>query len=197
MYGSSTRTTSALEAYNGVLGRLISKHGNFFKFVRILQSEELAKGRDFALLISSGGACVKSKRRKRVTERYCEIDNAYKDLQSGKITASMFLNRMTFPKNNVCTDMEPEEDIFDDIHYLRDEDEDEDLHEPIQQPVTANICVICLVAEPNTVMMPCKHFKTCNECVLKLQAGAIGKGQQSYQCPVCRVEVEDVMTVFI
>lgn len=55
LFKLTTRTTSALEAYNGVLGRLIQKRGNFFKFVEVLRDEEYEKSKNFSTLIESGG----------------------------------------------------------------------------------------------------------------------------------------------
>lgn len=46
-----TRTTGALEAYNGSLGRKIIKRGHFFKFVRVLLDEEFKKSRSFDSLL--------------------------------------------------------------------------------------------------------------------------------------------------
>lgn len=57
------RTTSALEAYNGVLGKKVVNKGNFYKFVELIQEIEFEKGRDFDLLIESGGAVVREKKR--------------------------------------------------------------------------------------------------------------------------------------
>lgn len=46
-----TRTTGALESYNGTLGRKIVKHGHFFKFVKVLIDEEFEKCRQFYSLL--------------------------------------------------------------------------------------------------------------------------------------------------
>lgn len=46
-----TRTTGALEAYNGVLGRKIVGKSHFFKFVKVLLDEEFRKCRDFHSLL--------------------------------------------------------------------------------------------------------------------------------------------------
>ncbi|XP_017468090.1 PREDICTED: uncharacterized protein LOC108360344 [Rhagoletis zephyria] len=40
VFGTPTRTTSAIEGYNGALATMIPKQGNCFKFVKILQTEE-------------------------------------------------------------------------------------------------------------------------------------------------------------
>lgn len=46
-----TRTTGALEAYNGVLGRKIVGKSHFLKFVKVLLDEEYRKCRDFHSLL--------------------------------------------------------------------------------------------------------------------------------------------------
>lgn len=53
LFKLTTRTTSALEAYNGVLGRLIQKRGNFFKFVEVLRDEEYEKSKNVSTLTES------------------------------------------------------------------------------------------------------------------------------------------------
>lgn len=64
------RTTSTLEAYNGVLGKRIMPKGNFFKFVKALQEEEESKNREFALLIESGGVSA-AKKKTKVRKTFC------------------------------------------------------------------------------------------------------------------------------
>lgn len=46
-----TRTTGALEAYNGSLGRKIISKGHFFKFVKVLLDEDYRKSKSFATLL--------------------------------------------------------------------------------------------------------------------------------------------------
>lgn len=55
VHGLTSRTTNALEAYNGVLGRKIKKKGNFYAFVEEIQEEEFAKRVGFDSTIKSGG----------------------------------------------------------------------------------------------------------------------------------------------
>lgn len=51
VFNKWTRTTGALEAYNGVLGRKIVGKSHFFKFVKVLLDEEYRKCRDFHSLL--------------------------------------------------------------------------------------------------------------------------------------------------
>lgn len=194
---TSTRTTSALEAYNGILGKMIPKHGNFFKFVQVLQAEEFSKSREFEQFVSSGGSFGKPKRRKINIDKDSKIEKALDELQKGVITASTFLNRMVFPKNNTCTGMEPDDDLFDEAFYLEEEDDDDVLETDSSRNIEVKLCVVCIAEEPNTLLLPCKHMKMCNGCVLKLQAQAIANNEDHFQCPVCRQIVSDTMQVFL
>lgn len=77
VYKLQSRTTSALEAFNGQLGKKIITEGNFYKFVELIQEVEFEKGREFKLLIESGGAVVRDKKRKVSLHRIsCDQINA-------------------------------------------------------------------------------------------------------------------------
>lgn len=55
VYGLNMRTTCAIEAYNGVLGRRIMGKSNFYLFMRELLKEELAKFLEWRDNITTGG----------------------------------------------------------------------------------------------------------------------------------------------
>lgn len=195
----STRATSAVEAYNGVLGRLIPKRGNFFKFVSVLRNEEFSKSRDFKILIESGGTFGAKRSKKIYADKAKKIIEASALLQMGKITPLVFLNRMVFVKNNICTDLEPYEDIFEDEHDLS-EKEDDDVAVENGESVASDgpaKCIICDDLQANTALLPCRHLKCCNECVLKMQANSLAKGLSSFHCPYCRTVVEDTIQLFV
>lgn len=197
-----TRTTSAIEAYNGVLGRTLPKSGNFFKFTKTIQDEEFMKSRDFEILVESGGTVGTKIRRKHSVERANKIMEASELLERGSITAMAFLNRMVYPKNNICTDMEPIDDIFQEYpDCVNDEEKiSSDEEWPAIETVAQrdnNMCVVCFNNRPNIVLLPCKHLQICSECNLKLQAKGLAAKTNAYICPVCRQEVEDTIQVFL
>lgn len=69
-----TRTTSSLEAYNGVLGKIIQAKGGFYKFVSSIREEEFSKARDLKMLIDSGGfSTSQNGTRKKQRDRYAKI----------------------------------------------------------------------------------------------------------------------------
>lgn len=62
VHDRSSRTTNALEAYNGHLSRQIQKKGHFFKFLEEIKEQEFRKSVDFANLIQSGAQSAGTKR---------------------------------------------------------------------------------------------------------------------------------------
>lgn len=80
-----------------MLAKIILKQGNFFKFVGQLQMEEYRKCRELELVINSGGALGKPKRKtKKNVMRANLIAKVETDLLNGLITATSFLDRMAY-----------------------------------------------------------------------------------------------------
>lgn len=145
------------------------------------------------MLSESGGSLAKKKRKSSV-EKSNKIKDASLLLQQGKITVATFLSRMVYEKNDICVNMVPDLNIF------KDESRDDDLSEDLDETASynnENECVVCRDKIPNIVFLPCKHLKICDECNLKLQADAVSKGMQNYNCPYCRKIVEDSMQIYI
>ena len=195
------RTTSAVEAYNGVLGRIVQRNLNFFKFVKAIKSEEFSKGKDFQLLVNSGGAMGSNKICKlKWANRNKKIAEASLQLLNGKITANVFLYRMVFPSNEICIEMEPDEDLFEE--YKGTDEQDEELLCEGPQPSGSNdngdiiMCIICLSLPPSVLFLPCKHIKLCGDCFskLKVKAGT----NNTVKCPLCRSIINDsIENIFI
>lgn len=55
MFKLESRTTNAVEAYNGTLGRKIIGKSNFYKFVEAMRDEEYAKSKDMRDFADAGG----------------------------------------------------------------------------------------------------------------------------------------------
>ncbi|XP_050324499.1 uncharacterized protein LOC126755821 [Bactrocera neohumeralis] len=145
VFGNKIRTTSAVESYNAVLAKIIPKKGNFFKFVGQLQMEEDRKSRELELVINSGGALGKPKRKtKENVVRANLIAKAETDLFNGIITATSFLDRMVFSGKKIVTDMEPFEDIFEGLEYMEEESEVEEESNATEEGA-ANPPLICII----------------------------------------------------
>lgn len=78
VYKRCNRTTSALEAYNGVLRKRIIKKGNFYKFVRAILDEEFIKSVELDQLIDSGGANDTDSKKRRYRDNSEKIEEATK-----------------------------------------------------------------------------------------------------------------------
>jgi hypothetical protein len=50
------------------------------------------------------------------------------------------------------------------------------------------LCVICLVNDRDTTVLPCRHMCMCHECAQELR-------KQTSKCPICRKEVESLMHI--
>lgn len=50
------------------------------------------------------------------------------------------------------------------------------------------LCVICLVNERNTTVLPCRHMCMCDECAQELR-------KQDHKCPICRVPVASLLHI--
>ncbi|XP_046804590.1 E3 ubiquitin-protein ligase RNF26-like [Lucilia cuprina] len=104
---------------------------------------------------------------------------------------------MVYPKNKTCSDMEPYEDVFEELVYLEEKIEEDDVEDHIEpRNIEIKLCFVCVNEEPNTLFLPCKHMKMCYQCFLKLQAQAIVNNGQ-LNCPVCRQAVVETMQVFL
>lgn len=190
-----------MEAYNGALGRLIFPNGNFFKFVLAINKEEFEKSRNFTLLTESGGSFGGTKKRKTSRDKDAKILNAIDDLEKGKITIHAYINRLVFPKNYICTEMEPNEDIFEEPPAYDSEDEsseDGDAAFNTSSNISTALCVICHDVPPNILVLPCKHLKMCNACWMLLQARALAENDASTKkCPYCRERICETIQVFV
>lgn len=50
------------------------------------------------------------------------------------------------------------------------------------------LCVICLVNDRDTTVLPCRHMCMCHECAQELR-------KQTSKCPICRKEVESLLHI--
>ncbi|KAL7725687.1 hypothetical protein ACLKA6_013303 [Drosophila palustris] len=96
--------------------------------------------------LKSGGATAPSKKRV-YKQRADKIADASEELEKGKITAAIFLNRMSYPGTKICQGLEDFTCVDDDQPgncELSDDDDADDTHQ--------------------VTMYPCGHLKTCVGC---------------------------------
>ena len=111
---------------------------------------------------------------KKFADKNDRIDEAGVLLVLNKITLSEFLNRMVYEKEGICVDLEPIDDIFDINEYQSTSDDDQIIpDEEDQTDQNDFLCIICQERAPNMGLIPCKHLKCCNICVLVLKGPVI------------------------
>lgn len=198
VYGLSSRTTSALEAYNGVLGKTIQSKGAFFKFVSAIRSEEFIKQRDLVQLIDSGGASSSNNRKRVTKDRYARIEEALELFTKNKLTLVLLINRLTCPANKNVSKMDDfgEYPADDFSASSEDEEQEEEERRLISMPAHVPVCLICKDAWPNVFQIPCGHVKLCKGCYDQLEALAVADNDLP-QCPECRSEITEIKTAFI
>lgn len=88
-----TRTTSALESYNGRLGNKIAGGSNFFKFAALLRQEEAINLREFNLSLNSAGEYKYTPKQR---DRQMAIDDGIMLLTQRVYTPEDFLTRVAY-----------------------------------------------------------------------------------------------------
>lgn len=114
-----TRTTSAIESYNGRIGRKIAANSKFFKFAALLIREEAVSLIEFRHMLDSGGLSRERQHQKTraIADRHTVIDDASVLLAIGACTYMDFLGRVAFsPANREFTT------TFDNISDVTDAD---------------------------------------------------------------------------
>jgi E3 ubiquitin-protein ligase MGRN1 len=58
----------------------------------------------------------------------------------------------------------------------------------ISEDSEERLCVVCLVNEKDTTVLPCRHMCMCHECAQELR-------KQTSKCPICREQVESLLHI--
>jgi hypothetical protein len=67
-------------------------------------------------------------------------------------------------------------------------------HDAPPAPQGTKTCSVCMDSEPNTILLPCRHMRTCEKCWDKIRDGEIS-GERP-KCPTCRADVLETMKIF-
>lgn len=203
VFNLKERTNCSLESSNAAMGRRFPKRGNFFRFLSLLLNEEFAKRKEMEAVCDGR----KERKRKRTVDRDAVIEEATQLLMADEITVNQFLSRLIF--ENVCqpTALEYENDESFQGNSSEENDEEEEtsdgsgLEDEEGEKTSAsqfgcssqvNTCLFCQTNEPNTLFLPCKHLKSCDECFKEFEK----KTAPPLRCPICRVEIKNTIVVF-
>ncbi|XP_031618175.1 uncharacterized protein LOC116337627 [Contarinia nasturtii] len=201
VYGLITRTQTAVEAYNGYLGRKIISHANFFVLINALRDEEFHKSREFGLLFTTANPPLQRRYYRLRDEKISKMDEM---LNSKQIDVDGFLNGVTCPDNNIFSD----EHFYFGYEGISDGEDEET--EPVasissdtgSSVISGKTCVICLEATSD-VLLSCGHFKYCLKCFEmeqkyfndKLVEFELGRRdiEPKFKCPLCQQIIKSHM----
>lgn len=207
IFGQTTRTNAAVEAYNGYMGKIIQSHPNLFALVKKLREEEFAKSRELDLLFKSANT-PNQRRFYRIRDE--KIAKLSKLLKEDKMSVDVFLNGMVFDDNHVFDDL----CAFDATSSpnLYDSDDDNETHEEQSLQTSTNVngvisgatYVVCLVNAAD-VLLNCGHYKFCLSCYMRTKQVHEEKMvefnlrfidyQPKFVCPFCKTEITAHMHV--
>lgn len=189
VYKKKFRTTSQVENFNGRMNSKFPKGGNFFKFVAKLADVDTTQVREMRLLSLGGIQRIKK------NPRDAKILESTKRLDNNEITPFEFITQMVYEANKIVCNMANYTGSTNDGSESAIDESDtavEGQEESVQINVTIdNCCCVCLIAKSNTLLLPCKHVKTCETCTEQLAA------KIPFKCPVCQTGVLDRMVVYV
>lgn len=158
------RTTCAVEAKNGVLGRGIPGNANFFTFVHYMKSFELAHS---IKLRNTATGLVEKVKRQSSQEKSVQIRAASKLLDSNSISVAQFLDHIAAFKDNKLNMPTKRKQPDEQSDASSSEDESESSSSQSQKRPrldSINLCRVCDENESRMVLLPCAHAVICNDC---------------------------------
>lgn len=160
-----TRTTCAVEAFNGVLGRGLPGNTNFFNFVHYIKKIELVKSIKLRNMFEK--YTVTKPKRASITDKADYIRKASEMLETKAINAIEFLNNIACFKNAI---IESTKRLTPEQASDSEEEEVTSTQTTLSQPSkrarkeTLKICPLCENNEVNVILFPCAHAVVCLNC---------------------------------
>lgn len=205
VFGQSTRTNAAVEAYNGYIGKTIQAHPNLFGLAKKLREEEFAKSREFDLMLKTANP---PQQRRFYRLRDAKIKKMSGLLKRGEISVDVFLSGMVCDNNQIFDDSCR---FYGDLgSNLYGSDSEEDLpSQADSQPrangvITGGTCAICY-HNPSDVLLSCGHYNNCLTCFNTMKknyedemiAYHLGRldDEPRFKCAVCNANITAHMHV--
>lgn len=95
VHGLRNRTTSSLESYNAIIGRIFPKHANFYRFLQILNREISKQSIRFRRAID-GQSYIRLQDKKKIEKSNLIITKCSQRLDDGSYDVGKFLKQIVF-----------------------------------------------------------------------------------------------------
>ncbi|CAH0479401.1 unnamed protein product [Peronospora belbahrii] len=82
------------------------------------------------------------------------------------------------------------ESILSDVRSIKEEralEMQKKLDRQVEEQNELKLCVICLSKEKSILCLPCRHLCLCKTC---------SRRQEVMKCPICRLEIEEMLAVY-
>ena len=193
VFQNEKRTTNDLESFHANLKRKFKSHNpNYWNFITNLNKIITTTEKDMERI--DNNLPIRRNSRPIVRRKNLIIENLQRKLINGEINSVEYLEIICHQYKTNFMNLEGTDpsDNEDEIDRILDA---EDLNESIsgaESVVSNRVCLVCLVREPDTLIIPCRHAQTCYSCTER-----IANSDELNTCPVCRGQIEQFLQIFL
>ena len=119
------------------------------------------------------------------------IENLQRKLTHGEIYSVEYLERICYQFKTNLEDIVPSVNELEIDRNLDSGDLDES-KSGAKGVVSQRVCLVCLVREPDTLIIPCRHAQTCYSCTER-----IANSDVHNKCPVCRGQIDQFLQIYL
>ncbi|KAI6658396.1 hypothetical protein LOD99_15198 [Oopsacas minuta] len=180
-------TTNDLESFHANLKRKFKSHNpNYWDFIKNLNKVIQTTEKDIERI--DNHVPIRRKKRPVTIQKEKYIDALQQQLINGDITPNNYLKTIT---HQYKTQFARFEGFIESVEDVDTENKEEDLIQDVSTEQNSNMCRICLVNVPDTLIMPCRHAQTCFSCTERIV------NSDNNNCPICREPIKNFIKIFL
>jgi hypothetical protein len=188
----SDRTNNGVESFHSAFAKRVKvSHPNFYMFLSHVRNA--AKDTMSEINRLAAGHAIRRPKKKAYVQSDIRVRNAMRRLANGECTNLEFLFSISHCSDTVTAVLEApsgteSENVLD--TSSAHEDPQDPVAESDDEVNEALVCTVCRVNQrSNLALVPCGHARFCRPCADTLQQGHL-------HCPLCRADIQAVMTIF-
>ncbi|KAI6648195.1 hypothetical protein LOD99_12004 [Oopsacas minuta] len=187
VFHTEIRTTNDLESFHANLKRKFKSHNpNYWDFIKNLNKVIQTTEKDIERI--DNHVPIRRKKRPVTIQKEKYIDALQQQLINGDITPNNYLKTITHQYKSQFARFEG---FIESVEDVDTENKEEDLIQDVSTEQNSNMCRICLVNVPDTLIMPCRHAQTCFSCTERIV------NSDNNNCPICREPIENFIKIFL